>query len=84
VNPTQYFADEYLEQCKQLNSDQIVRFLDDFRLINRHLKRSVTKLVSIKIETDLLNACKVQAQLDGVPYQARIKKLMRESLAVKT
>ncbi len=84
MNPTQYFSDAYLEQCKQLNSDQIVQFLDDFRLINRPLTKSATKLVSIKIETDLLNAFKVQAQLDGMPYQTRIKKLMREWLSRKS
>jgi hypothetical protein len=29
--PIQYFTPEYLEQCKQLSSQQIVQFLDDFK-----------------------------------------------------
>ena len=80
MKPRQYFSDEYLQQCGQLTPSQIVRYLDDFRLINKPAKKPDTKLISIKIETDLLNAFKVQANLDGVPYQKRIKIIMREWL----
>ncbi len=30
--PIQYFSSEYLEQCKALTPQQIVEFLEDFRL----------------------------------------------------
>jgi predicted DNA binding CopG/RHH family protein len=35
-------------------------------------------MVSIRIPADLLEAFKVQAYIDGTPYQTLIKKLMRE------
>ena len=44
------------------------------------LKKPVLKLISIKIETDLLEAFKTKARLDGVPYQSRIKAIMRDWL----
>jgi len=77
----QHFSDAYLNQCRSLSPDQIVQFLEDFRVIHSPKKNSGTKLISIKVETNLLNAFKTRAKLDGVPYQTRIKKLMRDSLA---
>ena len=74
----QFFSDNYLAQCKQLSAEQIVRYLEDFRVINRPSKKPVSKLISIKIETDLLEAFKTKARLDGVPYQSRIKAIMRD------
>ena len=32
ARPIQYFSAEYLEQCKALTPQQIVEFLEDFRL----------------------------------------------------
>jgi len=32
TRPVQYFSDEYLKQCKQLTTKEIVEFLEDFRL----------------------------------------------------
>jgi predicted DNA binding CopG/RHH family protein len=34
----------------------------------------------MKIEWDLLEAFKIKARLDGVPYQTRIKQIMRDWL----
>jgi uncharacterized protein (DUF4415 family) len=73
----QFFSDEYLAHCKQLSADQIVKYLEDFRLINKPFKKTESKLISIKIETDLLETFKTKALLDGVPYQSRIKTIMR-------
>ena len=76
----QFFSDDYLAQCKQLSPDQIVKYLEDFRLVNTPLKKIESKLISIKIETDLLETFKTKARLDGVPYQSRIKAIMRNWL----
>ncbi len=76
----QFFSDSYLAQCEQLSAEQIVKFLDDFRIVNMPLRKSGSKLISIKIETDLLEAFKTKARLDGVPYQSRIKAIMRDWL----
>jgi len=80
VKTIQFFSDNYLAQCEQLSTEQIVRYLEDFRIVNRPLKKPVSKLISIKIETDLLEAFKTKARLDGVPYQSRIKTIMRDWL----
>ena len=80
MSTVQYFSDAYLEQCKSLSAEQIVQFLEDFRLIHGSESDAGSKLISIRIETDLLNAFKMQAKLDGVHYQSRIKELMRRSL----
>lgn len=33
MRPVQYFTDEYLEQCKQMTPEQILQFLEEFRLL---------------------------------------------------
>jgi len=80
VKTIQFFSDDYLAQCKQLSTGQIVKYLEDFRVVNMPIKKPVSKLISIKIETDLLEAFKTKARLDGVPYQSRIKAIMRDWL----
>ncbi len=76
----QFFSDDYLARCEQLSAEQIVNYLEDFRIVNIPPKKTVSKLISIKIETDLLAAFKTKARLDGVPYQSRIKEIMRDWL----
>jgi len=77
VKTIQFFSDDYLARCKQLSADQIVKYLEDFRLVNKPFKKTESKLISIKIETDLLETFKTKALLDGDPYQSRIKTIMR-------
>ena len=73
----QYFSDEYLQQCQNMTSDQVVRFLDDFRQLHGAPTQSRSKLISIKIPENLLNAFKARAALAGKPYQTQIKLLMK-------
>ena len=77
MKTVQYFSDEYLQQCRKMTPDQIVRFLDDFRQLHGAGTRSQSKLISIKVPEDLLNAFKTRAVLAGVPYQTQIKTLMK-------
>ncbi len=73
----QLFSDEYLQQCRNLTPDQVVRFLDDFRRL--HGKRPArSKLISLKVPEDLLNTFKAKAKMINMPYQTQIKALMRE------
>lgn len=78
MKPVQYFSDEYLEQCRDMTPDQIIRFLDDFRQLHGHRaeSRSRTKLISLKVPENLLNVFRKKAALAGTPYQTQIKKLM--------
>lgn len=64
-----------------MTPEQIVKFLEGFRLIHAKSdtaeRKSRTKLISIKIEEDLLEAFRTQCNLLGVPYQTQIKKIMK-------
>jgi uncharacterized protein (DUF4415 family) len=79
MRAVQYFADEYLEQCRAMSPDQVLRYLDDFRRLHGS-RPAPTKLISLKVPEDLLNAFKARARMAGVPYQSQVKVLMREWL----
>ncbi len=80
MKAVQYFSDEYLERCRDMTADQVLRFLDDFRRL--HGSGPVkSKLISIKVPEDLLNAFKARARMANTPYQTQIKKLMKAWLA---
>ncbi|MFQ5699194.1 MAG: hypothetical protein ACE5IL_13030 [Myxococcota bacterium] len=76
MRPVQYFADEYLERCRELTADQIIQFLDDFRRLHGETS-SRSKLISLKVPENLLEAFKARARLEHQPYQTQIKRLMR-------
>ena len=78
MRPVQKFSDEYLERCREMSHDEIVRFLDDFRKIHGNRRSRKSRLISIKVPEDLLDAFKAKARLSDVPYQTQIKKLMTE------
>ena len=82
MRPVQYFTPEYLEQCRRMTPDQIIRFVEDFRVLHggRGPGRSPSRLISIKVPEDLLEAFKTRARLSGRPYQTVIKELMRSWL----
>ncbi len=75
MKAVQKFSDEYLERCREMSHDDIVRFLDDFRRVHG-TTRSESRLISMKVPVDLLAAFKANARLHNVPYQTQIKKLM--------
>lgn len=78
MRPVQYFSEEQLESGTAMSADEILDFLEGFRQLTE--SRPASRLISMKIPEDLLHAFKVRCRLDGVPYQRRIKRLMREWL----
>jgi predicted DNA binding CopG/RHH family protein len=78
--PLQTFSDDYLEHCKSLSTEQIVTFLEQFRTIAGAGQRTESKLISMKVPVDLLEAFKFKAAANGRPYQTIIKDLMRQWL----
>lgn len=74
----QRFSDEYLEQSRRLRPLEIVRFLEDFRLLHGSSARSV--LISVKVPEPLLRAFRRRCDLRGVRYQTTIKRLMLDWL----
>ncbi len=85
MRPVQYFTAEYLEQCRQMTPDQIIRFVDDFRRLHGGAAArgapARSRLISLKVPEDLLDAFRTKARLNGRPYQTQIKDLMRQWLA---
>ena len=79
MKAVQYFSDEYLDQCRAMTSDQVLRFLDDFRRLHGATP-APSKLISMKVPEDLLNAFKARSKLEGVRYQTQIKVLMKKWL----
>ena len=77
--PVQRFTPAYLERCRELSPDDIVRFLDDFKKI-QGAANARSRLISLKVPEPLLAAFKVQARLRDVRYQTQIKTLMRKWL----
>jgi predicted DNA binding CopG/RHH family protein len=82
VKPVQKFSDEYLASCRQMTTDQIIRFVEDFRRLHAG-SRKRSRLISIKVPEDMLEAFKTRARLNGRPYQTQIKALMVEWLLDK-
>ncbi len=76
MKSVQFFSKEYLHHSKKLSPDEIARFLEDFRLMNERPEKS--KLISIKIPQTLLAAFRHKCDLQNVPYQSQIKRLMKE------
>ena len=81
MKPVQYFSNEYLEQCRKMTSDQIISFLDEFRLLHSGVEERPSRLISIKVPDTLLRVFKAKAQMEEIRYQTQIKKLMREWVA---
>lgn len=78
MRPVQFFTEEYLKICKNFSIEEIIQFIENFRNLTFDRKKSKTKLISIKIETDLLNLFKNKAKLENQRYQTKIKALMRQ------
>lgn len=75
MKTVQRFSAEYLDSCREMTADQIIQFLDDFRRLHG-ARPARSKLISMKVPTDLLGAFRAKADLAGIPYQTQIKKLM--------
>ena len=65
-----------------MKPDQIIKFLEDFRLLHAGKgdtrNKPLTKLISMKVEKPLLEIFKKKCELLGTPYQTQIKRIMRE------
>jgi predicted DNA binding CopG/RHH family protein len=72
----QKFSDEYLQRCRELSAEEIVRFPEDFRRL-RGAATARSRLISLKAPEPLLATFRAKARLHGVPYQTQIKNLMQ-------
>jgi predicted DNA binding CopG/RHH family protein len=80
MKAVQKFSDDYLESCREMTPDQIIAFLEDFRRLHSVTLSGPSRLISMKVPEDLLSAFKAKAKLEGIPYQSKIKVLMKDWL----
>ncbi|MFK8011441.1 MAG: hypothetical protein AB8B80_05335 [Marinicellaceae bacterium] len=79
----QKFSDEYLERCQEINIEERLQFIENFRLMHS-IQKSPSKLISMKVPEHLLDAFKLKSKLSGIAYQTQIKKLMKQWLDIKS
>ena len=74
--PTQRFTKEYLRSVSGTSAQDVVEYLESFRLLQEAVPTK-TKLISMKVEEDLLALFRKKCEQQGLKYQTQIKKLMR-------
>lgn len=57
-----------------------IKWLESMRELNKAKKVKKPKLITMKIDPDLLEAFKLKCELEKRPYTTRIKELMQEYL----
>jgi len=57
-----------------------IQWLEAMRELNKAKKVEKLKLITIKIDPDLLKAFKLKCELEKRPYTTRIKELMQDYL----
>ena len=57
-----------------------IKWLEAMRKLNKAKKVGKLKLITIKIDQDLLNAFKIKCELQKRPYTTTIKELIKEYL----
>jgi len=69
---------EMLKVGKKMTTKQIVQFLDDFRLLHDNPNQQKSKLISLKVQQNLLNTFRFKCEQKGLKYQTQIKVLMMD------
>lgn len=82
MRPVQLFSKGYLEQCRAMTPEQVVRFLDDFRVLHSPARPARSRLISLKVPEPLLDSFRAKSRLSGTPYQTQIKRLMSSWLGL--
>ncbi len=75
--PIQTFTDEYLEGCRNLSTEQILRFLDNYRRLHAPDLEN-DRQINLSVSEELLATFKFKAEASGTRYQTKIKELMQE------
>ncbi len=71
----QRFSDDYIAQSRHASTEQILEYLESFRLMNH--KQVPSKLISLKVPLPLLDSFRRRCEFEGLRYQSQIKALMK-------
>lgn len=76
----QEFSDEQLHYASALTPDQIVQFLEDFRLLHagRAAGQGKSIQINVRVPETLLRVFRARAEAEGLAYQTQIKRLMEQ------
>jgi len=76
----QYFSEDYIKKTRHATPEQILNFLEQFRLMQSPSKNinSCSKMISLKITEDLLKTFRAKCEIEGIKYQTQIKNLMSQ------
>jgi predicted DNA binding CopG/RHH family protein len=72
----QHFSDEYLEECRKMNADQICKFLDDYKKL--HFDIGKLKQINLRVPENILKTFQAKARSEGVQYQKKIRELITD------
>ena len=78
MKPVHYFSKADLARSRKLKPEQVLRYLEDYRLLRQAQDLRPSRLISIKVPQALLEAFKTKARVKGILYQTQIKKLMQD------
>ena len=76
----QFFSDEYLLQCKSVSLNDRLKFLEEMRMLALSTQSDPSIPISLRMGRGLLGAFKARCQQEGIPYQTKIKELIRQYL----
>ena len=83
MKPVQYFNDDYLAQTRKATPEQVLAYLEQFRLLQGSSLEATpvkSKLISLKVHEDLLATFRARCEIEGLKYQSQIKVLMKRWL----
>jgi len=75
----QYFNKEAIDRTRGMTPKQIIQFLENYRILFQKKPEKCLQ-ICLKIEPSLLREFKRKAKLEGIPYQTKIKELMKSWL----
>ena len=79
-NRVVHFSNDYLRRCRSATPQQIVEFLERYRLMQNYPEKLEVPLVPLKVlmPKDMLATFRAKCDVEGVKYQTQIKSLMKK------
>lgn len=69
---------EQIDWGKNLSIEERLRFVEDFMKLVSYSSNAKSKLISLKIQVDLLKLFRMKCESKKIAYQTQIKNLMKK------
>ena len=80
----QLFSDDYLRECQKVSLEDRIKFVEDLRRLAYASAPEKNVLISMRIGDRLLKAFQNRCKRENIPYQQKIRALMRDYLGIST